>query len=365
MPKGKIAYLFGSKEKNKEDEFISDIDSTLRVFEDDGGISYSILWDVPVSEGGSRLVSQSKCAEKEATPKVTDLTTDPSMSSVAEMVKEDREARNIGQKQNVFLSVMWTEKGKLLLLCYHFCFCIRIRYLSSLVYSFTYYTETIRYFKMYPETVFCDITSHSNNKKYHLLTFSCKSAVNKHVVFLKAWIPNQKRFSFRWVFKYAIESLGLDKYFQYTELFMKDGDPQQHNEIKGAMTEYLRNAADAACGWHIVHQGFQKNCPGKKSVGPEHEKKWEQFTDHVKSWIYSWMRPGYCESEEEYKVSKELLFRYIASESALDAAGGNAQHLTRVKEWVRKLVSSHDTLFLHYLRKSKRTFDTFVASGHE
>jgi len=109
---------------------------------------------------------------------------------------------------------------------------------------------------MYPETVFVDVTSHSNNKKYSLLTFSCKSAVNKHVVFLKAWIPNQKRFSFRWVFKYAIESLGLDKYFQYTELFMKDGDPRQHNEIKRAMTEYLQNDADAACGWHIVHQGL-------------------------------------------------------------------------------------------------------------
>lgn len=218
---------------------------------------------------------------------------------------------------------------------------------------------------MYPETVFVDVTSHSNNKKYSLLTFSCKSAVNKHVVFLKAWIPNQKRFSFRWVFKYAIESLGLDKYFQYTELFMKDGDPQQHNEIKRAMTEYLQNAADAACGWHIVHQGFKRHCPGKNAVGPDCEKMWELFSDHVKKWIYSWMRPGYCESEEEYAVSKELLFRYISSPSGLKAAGGNQQHIDRVKNWVRSVVSSHETLFLHYLRKHKRTLDVFCASGHE
>lgn len=224
--------------------------------------------------------------------------------------------------------------------------------------------ETIRFFKMYPETVFVDVTSHSNNKKYHLLTFSIKTATNRQVVFLRGWLPNQKRFSFRWVFQYGIRALGLDEYFKYTELIMKDGDPQQHNEIKAVMTEYLAQAFDASCGWHLVEQGCNRNCPGKTSVPKEKEKKWEHFLRHVKNWIYSWMKPGYCENEDEYRISSELLFRYISSTSALDAAGGNYDHITRVKEWVRLLVTSEGQ-FLHYLRKKKRAMHIYSSNGHE
>lgn len=79
---------------------------------------------------------------------------------------------------------------------------------------------------------------------------------------------------------------------------MKDGDPQQHNEIKRVMASYLKNAADAACGWHIIHQGWKRHCPGIMSV-PDKEK-WRAVGDHIKNWIYSWMRPGYCETEEEF-----------------------------------------------------------------
>eukprot|EP00984_Skeletonema_dohrnii_P007341 scaffold2656_cov152-Skeletonema_dohrnii-CCMP3373.AAC.1 len=259
---GKIAYLFGSQATGDAD-FASDIDKLLAFFDEEDDIVHAVFWDV-ASQGndGCRLVSRCKRSE-DKDPIVTDLTADPSMKKVVEMVHEDRKERKIGSNQNLFLSVMWAEK------------------------------ENLRYFKMYRETVFVDVTSHSNNKKYHLLTFSCKSGANKQVLFLKAWIPNQRRFSFRWVFKYGIESLGLHHYFKYTELFMKDGDPQQHNEIKIFMGEYLTNAFDGACGWHLVRQGCLRDCPGKNAAGEENADKWDQFLTHVKNWLYSWMRPGY------------------------------------------------------------------------
>lgn len=144
---------------------------------------------------------------------------------------------------------------------------------------------------------------------------------------------------------------------------MKDGDPQQHNEIKRVMASYLKNAADAACGWHIIHQGWKRHCPGVKSV--PNKEKWIAVGDHIKNWMYSWMRPGYCESEEEYNVSKELLHRYISSPTVYEASGRNDQHISRVKAWVHLVTSSHAPVYLHYLRKDKRSLDTFVASAHE
>jgi len=334
VPRGKIAYLFGSKATGDAD-FASDIDKLLSYLEDEKDIVHAVFWDM-ASRGndGCRLVSKCKCVEDED-PIVTDLTADRSMKKVVAMVREDRKERNIGSNQNLFLSVMWGEK------------------------------ENLRYFKMYPETVFVDVTSHSNNKKYHLLTFSCKSGTNKQVLFLKAWIPNQRRFSFRWVFKYGMESLGLHHYFKYTELIMKDGDPQQHNEIQNFMVEYLTNAFDGACGWHLVRQGCLRDCPGKTAAGKENAEKWEQFLTHVKNWLYSWMRPGYCETEDEYKISKELLFRYISSESALQAAGGHQQLLDTVKRWVQNKVIVSENHFLFYLRKHKRAFHTYCSNGHE
>ena len=69
------------------------------------------FWDV-ASQGndGCRLVSRCKRSE-DKDPIVTDLTADPSMKKVVEMVYEDRKERKIGSNQNLFLSVMWAEKG--------------------------------------------------------------------------------------------------------------------------------------------------------------------------------------------------------------------------------------------------------------
>ena len=50
-----------------------------------------------------------------------------------------------------------------------------------------------RLFKLCPEVIWCDVTSHSNNKGFNLLTFSCRTSVDMQAVFLWIWIPNQQR----------------------------------------------------------------------------------------------------------------------------------------------------------------------------
>ncbi len=43
--------------------------------------------------------------------------------------------------------------------------------------------------------------------------------------------------------------------------FMKDGDPQQHNEILSAMKTVFVNASKGTCGYHVVHMGWRTNVP--------------------------------------------------------------------------------------------------------
>ena len=75
-------------------------------------------------------------------------------------------------------------------------------------------------------------------------------------------------------------------------MIMKDGDPQQRNEILRALLEIFPNAIEGGCGWHIVktfhsavwlpsivsnilhltfvswsvHQGWKAEVPGEKSI---------------------------------------------------------------------------------------------------
>ena len=100
----------------------------------------------------------------------------------------------------------------------------------------------LRYFKLFPEVFHVDGTSHSTQKKYDLITFSVKTSLGRQVVFLRVWLPDQKRCSFRWVFKHVLLTLVPKECFQRTRLVMSDGDRQQQAEIELAINEYMLNA---------------------------------------------------------------------------------------------------------------------------
>ena len=112
-------------------------------------------------------------------------------------------------------------------------------------------SSNIFFFSPFPEVIWCDVTSHSNNKGCDLLTFSCRTSVDKQVVFLWIWIPNQQHFSFRWVFQHAILNL-ISKWARDRVAFiMKDGDAQQQNEILLALKTIFLNVIEGGCGFHI------------------------------------------------------------------------------------------------------------------
>ena len=75
---------------------------------------------------------------------------------------------------------------------------------------------------------------------------------------------------------------------------MKDGDPQQHNEILGAMKTVFVNALEGKCGFHVVNMGWKKHVP-PAGISTTNMKKWSVVVSKIQTWIYSWMRPGYVE----------------------------------------------------------------------
>jgi hypothetical protein len=221
-------------------------------------------------------------------------------------------------------------------------------------------------FKLFPEVIHADVTSDTNNTGNHMLTFSCNTSEGKQVIFLKVWLPNQKKSSFRWVFKFVLTSMIPLECFKRTRLVMVDGDQQQRDQLVAAMLEFMPNAIDATCAWHLINQGLIKRSLSKGFISdPFKQEKYCLFLEHIKSWCYSWITPFGCEDEEEYVLSKELLFSYINSPEGLIACDGSSHAQRALDDWIRNHVIVKEHLYLFYPKKFRRYFDVKTSSAHE
>ena len=223
---GKFFYLIkvanlGRKANGKLDSTKDEIDIMMGDFVNSDEISFISLSDVSATDffdtdaqvnsdkTPDDTVSISSFKLSPGDVRYTKIKNNTNLEGLSKQISEEREERNVGKKDALFIAVAWIVK------------------------------PAFRLFKLCPEVVWVDVTSHSNNKGFHLLTFSCRTSIGKQVMFLWVFIPNQQRFSFRWVFQEAILTL-LPKWLRDRVVFiMKDADAQQRNEILASFKTVL------------------------------------------------------------------------------------------------------------------------------
>jgi hypothetical protein len=148
---------------------------------------------------------------------------------------------------------------------------------------------------------------------------------------------------------------------------MVAGDLQQKGELSKAISVYMPYAINGGYGWHIVFQGWKRQSlemTAVAGVGPKREK-YNLFKKRVKAGCYSWMTPDGVKSEEEYSVSKQLLFAYLASDVVLYACDGQQYIIDQVSCFVLNYVILYDEVFLFYKKKFVRYFHVETSSAHE
>ena len=339
----KAAYLcrkHNGELKSARDDITVMLDNLVKSNE----ISFVSLADVPVADyfGKEPLppsletvtVSTSKAFTGEVQCSLID--NDSDISSLLNQIVLERRDRQLVKDDSLFIGVAWIVK------------------------------PAFRLFKLCPEVVWVDVTSHSNNKGFHLLTFSSRLSIGKQIVWLWIFIPNQQRFSFRWVFQEAIPTLVPKWLRDRVVFFMKDADPQQRNEIQSSMKRHFVNAAEGTCGYHVVNMGWKKHVPNCTGVFTQLQlKKWSTIVHNIHRWIYSWMNPGYVEDEDEYEISKFLLEKFVCSNTVLEVVGDYTIVIERIIHFLRRHVYTWETLYLHYLRSHIRHLDTAHSSPHE
>jgi hypothetical protein len=154
----------------------SDTNSLPEFFEKTKETSYHTLWDVPLDSGETALISSVNTVCDNGFAEINHRN-DPEFLEPWESAIISRQNPRVHKKARIFIAVAWANK-------YDICT-----------------------FSLFPEVFHCDWTCDTNNTNNHLLTFSCQTSTGKQIVFLKVWIPNQKRFAFRWVFKFVLTSI--------------------------------------------------------------------------------------------------------------------------------------------------------------
>ena len=85
----------------------------------------------------------------------------------------------------------------------------------------------------------------------------------------------------------------------------------------------------------------------------------------IQQWLYSFMKPGYVEDEDEYKISKYILLQFICSSAVFSALDGKLWIVVGILRFLQFHVFVHENLYLHFRRRSLRHNDTSHATAHE
>ena len=116
---------------------------------------------------------------------------------------------------------------------------------------------------------------------------------------------------------------------------------------------------------HLSVRGMMTHVPGPNAVSLSRQPFWKAVLSKTRQWIFSWMRPGYVETDEEYKISKLILLQFVCSASVLRAADGNVHLVVSLLRFLQTYIFVHETQYLHYKRSKVRHFDVSHGSHHE
>ena len=167
-------------------------------------------------------------------------------------------------------------------------------------------------------------------------------------------MPNQQSWMFRLIFSVVFPRLLPKHILHKIKIVITDGDPQEYGQIDNAIETVIPNARRIRCGWHIVHQGFDRHVdttfPNISSeVVNEHKKV-------LLNWMYSWMKRR-CLTYLQYKYSRYLFMKYIYSKEFTDIFG--VAFSNNISTFVRQHVTTHENYFLFCHRNSVRHYGEY------
>ena len=211
-------------------------------------------------------------------------------------------------------------------------------------------------FNLFPEVITVDTLAGTNNETRPMLALGGKDSNGKMFIFLRAYLPNERGWIFRWIFSIVIPKMFSKTVLQRTQLVITDGDLQEYSQLDNAIQKYYPHVKRARCGWHIVDRSWEKHFPRTSEFPQETHNHIKKVKTTIQNWMYSWMKPD-CETMKEYKLSKYLLYRYLLSEPIIQKVSSLMYSSVRIL--IKNHIELHDDRFLFCLRRNVKHFGEY------
>ena len=93
---------------------------------------------------------------------------------------------------------------------------------------------------------------------------------------------------------------------------------------------------------------YLSDIPRVTAIINTNQPPWTSVVRKINQYIYSWMKPGYAKDQEEYIISKCLLFQFICSASVLSSTEGNLFMITKILKCFRGYTCIYEDLYYSY-----------------
>ena len=217
--------------------------------------------------------------------------------------------------------------------------------------------------RAFGDVLFVDATEGTNDEERPLLTVSVRTSLMKQVVVLRAVLPNNQRWVYRWFFQDVISSLLGKSFSNQVKVVLTDGDWNEMAAVDEAFNSHFKIAIRQRCGWHIVDRGWARHLDrvvSCKSLACRED--FYRIKRTIQCWMYSWMKSSIL-TEDEFVISKSLFFSYLHSDVVKSKIGSKG--CFHIAEFVRKHVLCHESWFAFFKRKGVRHFENYTNTPHE
>lgn len=197
-----------------------------------------------------------------------------------------------------------------------------------------------RLFHLFPEILMMDVTMGTNNEGRPLLVVACPGPDMAYFTPVRAFLPSQCRWVFQWIWTCALPTLLGKKALSRVQLVLSDGDPKIYLSFEDCQKSLYTNAMHGLCNYHLVTKPISDS--GSSLKGKDEPMVKDQIVT-FKIWVFSWMKIGGVENDEEWKKSYELLLEWLDSfehNSQLDQTkrGRLKAYLSQNARWLKELL---------------------------
>ena len=170
-------------------------------------------------------------------------------------------------------------------------------------------------FSLFPNIVYVDATMDTNSEGRPLLSLVGKDTCSKTFTILRVLLPNQQLWVFRWVFCVLLPKVYSNDLLSQIKIIVTDGDAQESSQIDNAIDLFFPQVKRVRCGWHIVHQGWNRVIGKPAYHHKKHIQQFKHFKTVCQCWIYSFMKFAYCATNQfcQMQFSFQQITDYISN----------------------------------------------------